>query len=89
PARPPPTPTPTPPPPRTATPAVETFNFEANLAASRSQAAALARRLEENKSRSEELVNDLLALGVSGGESAARRDAEAVDTDETEEEDFI
>ncbi|KAI0459200.1 hypothetical protein F5B21DRAFT_457546 [Xylaria acuta] len=68
---------------------VETFNFEANLAASRSQAAALARRLEENKSRSEELVNDLLALGVSGGESAARRDAEGVDTDETEEEDFM
>ncbi|KAI0863975.1 hypothetical protein F4860DRAFT_466562 [Xylaria cubensis] len=67
----------------------ETFTFEANLAASQSQAAALARRLEENKSRSEELVNDLLALGVSGGESAARRDAEGVDTDETEEEDFI
>ncbi|KAH8165837.1 hypothetical protein CIB48_g2405 [Xylaria polymorpha] len=68
---------------------VETLNFEANLAASRSQAAALARRLEENKSRSEELVNDLLALGVSGGESAARREAEAVDTDETEDEDFM
>ncbi|TGJ88573.1 hypothetical protein E0Z10_g201 [Xylaria hypoxylon] len=45
---------------------LETFNFEANLAASRTQAAALARRLEENKSRSEELVNDLLALTVSG-----------------------
>lgn len=74
---------------------VETFNFEANLAASQSQAAALARRLEENKSRSEELVNDLLALTVSGGGGAgggelrARRGAEPVDADETEDEDFI
>ncbi|KAI0968191.1 hypothetical protein F4678DRAFT_205861 [Xylaria arbuscula] len=67
---------------------VETFNFEANLAASRSQAAALARRLEENKSRNEELVNDLLALTVSG-DSRARRDAEPVDGDETEDEDFM
>ncbi|KAI0102990.1 hypothetical protein GGR51DRAFT_525279 [Nemania sp. FL0031] len=67
---------------------VETFNFEANLAASRNQAAALARRLEENKSRSEELVNDLLALTVSG-EAAARRGMEPIDGDETEEEDFM
>ncbi|KAI1353813.1 hypothetical protein F5Y01DRAFT_303040 [Xylaria sp. FL0043] len=67
---------------------VETFNFEANLAASRSQAAALARRLEENKSRSEELVNDLLALTVSG-DPRVRRGAEPVDADETEDEDFM
>ncbi len=67
---------------------VETFNFEANLAASRSQAAALARRLEENKSRSEELVNDLLALTVSG-DPIARRAADPVDADETEDEDFM
>ncbi|KAI0434154.1 hypothetical protein F5Y09DRAFT_280006 [Xylaria sp. FL1042] len=67
---------------------VETFNFEANLAASRSQAAALARRLEENKSRSEELVNDLLALTVSG-DPRARRATEPVDADETEDEDFM
>ncbi|KAI0503079.1 hypothetical protein F5B22DRAFT_630741 [Xylaria bambusicola] len=67
---------------------VETFNFEANLAASRSQAAALARRLEENKSRSEELVNDLLALTVSG-DPRARRAADPVDADETEDEDFM
>ncbi|GAP86807.2 putative essential cytoplasmic protein [Rosellinia necatrix] len=72
---------------------VEAFNFEANLAASRSQAAALARRLEENKSRNEELVNDLLALTVSGAGSIAgaeaHRGADPVDADETEDEDFI
>jgi hypothetical protein len=66
---------------------VETFSFETNLAASRSQAAALARRLEENKSRSEELVNDLLALTVSG-EAGARTAADTVDADETEDEEF-
>ncbi|KAI1434774.1 hypothetical protein GGR50DRAFT_383563 [Xylaria sp. CBS 124048] len=67
---------------------VDTFSFEANLAASRSQAAALARRLEENKSRSEELVNDLLALTVSN-DARAQRDANPVDADETEDEDFM
>ncbi|KAI1118437.1 hypothetical protein F5Y14DRAFT_438789 [Nemania sp. NC0429] len=68
----------------------ETFSFEANLAASQSQAAALARRLEENKSRSEELVNDLLALTISGGgELRVQREAEPVDADETEDEDFM
>ncbi|KAI2633452.1 hypothetical protein GGS21DRAFT_135754 [Xylaria nigripes] len=66
----------------------DTLSFEANLAASRSQAAALARRLEENKSRSEELVNDLLALTVSN-DARTKRGAGPVDADETEEEDFM
>jgi len=70
----------------------ESYNFEANLEASRNQAASLARRLEANKNRSEELVNDLLALTVSA-EANARRgmdhdDADA-DGDETEEEEFM
>lgn len=60
---------------------VEPFGFGANPA-------ALARKLEENKSRSEELVNDLLALTVSGDSGA--RDAGPVDVNETEdEEDFM
>ncbi|KAI8631055.1 hypothetical protein F5Y19DRAFT_473450 [Xylariaceae sp. FL1651] len=66
----------------------EMIGFEANLAASRSQAAALARRLEENKSRSEELVNDLLALTVSG-DAGAQVNADTVDADETEDEEFM
>ncbi|KAI0155192.1 hypothetical protein GGR57DRAFT_464526 [Xylariaceae sp. FL1272] len=63
------------------------LRFEANLAASRSQAAALARRLEENKHRSEELVNDLIALTVAG---EAGSEHAVLETDETEDdEDFM
>lgn len=68
----------------------EPFNFEANPPTSDNQAAALARKLEEKKSRGEELVNDLLALTVAGGDSGARQDGDPVDADETEdEEDFM
>ncbi|KAI1325066.1 hypothetical protein F5Y16DRAFT_281442 [Xylariaceae sp. FL0255] len=79
-----------------AKPDLQDTKFEANLAASRNQAAALARRLEENKSRSEELVNDLLALTVSGAGGVLEPTAvnhgsgvgngEIADLDETEDE---
>lgn len=48
--------------------------------------ASLRNRLEENKSRSEDLVNDLLALTV---DEAGRLNATQSDGDETEDDDFM
>ncbi|KAI0014758.1 hypothetical protein F4780DRAFT_169743, partial [Xylariomycetidae sp. FL0641] len=50
-------------------------------------ATSLRSRLEENRNRSEELVNDLLALTVGEGAAAARRRiVEEIDEEEDEEE---
>ncbi|KAI4864121.1 hypothetical protein F4820DRAFT_424650 [Hypoxylon rubiginosum] len=49
--------------------------------------AGLRTRLEENKSRGDDLVNDLLALTIV--DESGKFDAAAEDGDETEDEDFI
>ncbi|KAI1770390.1 hypothetical protein F4818DRAFT_450459 [Hypoxylon cercidicola] len=60
---------------------------EAAAAAAGAGEASLRTRLDENTSRSEDLVNDLLSLTVV--DEAAKLDAAATDGDETEDDDFM
>ncbi|KAI1815923.1 hypothetical protein GGS20DRAFT_540732 [Poronia punctata] len=68
----------------------ETYDFEDGPATAGVEAASLAQRLEENRNRSEELVNGILALTRSnerGGRLPNPEFADVdVDADETEEE---